>query len=108
MAQAAYGGKPFDIGLASDYAVVDAGPWTFYYGYEYDIVPDPEYPDADMVVWGFEAKRDGTAVLRLSYDEMCAQWASSMPKYLNKYDVEKCLLWGMAVIINAHPKLLTS
>jgi hypothetical protein len=46
---------------ASDYAGMTAGPYSFYYGYEYA-------RDDDGDVWGFECKKDGKMVCHFPHE----------------------------------------
>jgi hypothetical protein len=39
------------VSIASDYAVLEAGPYYFYFGYEYD-------KDGDDEIWGFVARKN--------------------------------------------------
>jgi hypothetical protein len=77
------------LGETSDYAYVDAGAWSLYYGYEFD-------RDGDEEVWGFSAKRDGAVVLRVRYDAM-AQLAGCP----DRFACGACLLFGIGLMLAA-------
>ena len=45
------------ISIASDYAVLEAGQFEFYYGYEW------KRDDDEGEIWGFRAKKNGRTIL---------------------------------------------
>lgn len=69
-----------EVWSAGDYAGMTAGPYQFYYGYEYD------RDENGNEVWGFEAKKGGDTVLRVA-------WKPSWP---DKCETETCLLFCIA------------
>jgi hypothetical protein len=63
------------VSIASDYAVLEAGPFYFYYGYEYDRIDDEE-------VWGFRVKKNGKVIFEYPHED-------------EDREVEDCLLLGI-------------
>ena len=72
------------ISIASDYAVLEAGEFYFYFGYEYDRNEEGE-------VWGFRAKRKGKIVLEYPVEE-------------GRLEVTERLLEGMGKFVVAQAK----
>lgn len=50
-----------DVYSASDYAGLYAGPYHFYYGYEFDRNEDGEF-------WGFRVTKDGKELFAMPYE----------------------------------------
>ena len=65
-----------EISIASDYAVLRAGKFEFYFGYEYGRNEDGE-------VWGFRAKKSGKTILEY-------------PVIVGRFDVTDRLMEGIA------------
>src|SRR5256885_6428973 len=64
------------ISIASDYAVLEAGDYSFYFGYEYG------YERDEGEIWGFRAKHRGKVVLEYPVED-------------GKFDVTEGLLEGV-------------
>lgn len=73
-----------EIYSASDYAGLNGGKYSFYYGYEFGKELDDDGRERE--VWGFEARVNGVVVLRARHKE---SWPS-------QWDTEKCLMYGIA------------
>lgn len=67
--------------IASDYAGLDAGPWSFYYGYEKTDANDE---------WCFVASRGGDEKMRIPASKLTSR---------DKFDCGECLLSGLAIFL---------
>lgn len=80
------------VAEASDYAVLDAGPHHYYYGYEFGERPHPDDSLDTEAVWGYVHTVDRVEVFRASYEEMGAY--RGRPR---SSDCLECLLFGIGV-----------
>jgi hypothetical protein len=78
---------------ASDYAGLHAGEWHFYYGYEFGEGLDDEGDRAS--VWGFEAKRSGLIIRRMSHEDMKAAGFTE-----DRFQVTEGLLFGIGFLFS--------
>ncbi|MCP4990499.1 MAG: hypothetical protein GY928_32000, partial [Colwellia sp.] len=83
----------YNIGISGDYALVNYGDYTFYYGYEHSICGEcgknnkgeycDEHEDADSI-WCFAANFNGEEII-IPYDKLG----------VDKFDMVGCLLTGI-------------
>lgn len=77
--------KPFYISVASDYMIVKAQWFEFYYGYEYPIMGDAREE------WCFVAKKDNKIILQIPFSVLARNYEiKSMDA------VEECFAAGLA------------
>ncbi len=77
--------------IGSDYAGLEAGSQSFYYGYEYD----ESNPDGEEG-WGFIHEGPvATQITRMSYKQAKAQY----PDCPDRFETPDCLLWFIALMI---------
>lgn len=66
------------VSISSDYAVLDAGNFEFYFGYEYGKNGDDE-------VWGFRAKHGGRVVLEYAVEDGRFEVTERLLEGIGKY-----------------------
>lgn len=66
------------ISISSDYAVLEAGCFSFYYGYEYGRNDDGE-------VWGFRAKKNGRVIMEYPVEKERFEVAERLLEGIGKY-----------------------
>lgn len=66
------------ISIASDYAVLEAGRFYFYYGYEYGRNGDDE-------VWGFRAKKSGKVIMEYPVEKDRFEVTDRLLEGIGKY-----------------------
>lgn len=81
-----------DISISDDYAVMSSYNYGFYYGYEFD-KKECECGETEEI-WGFEVDDNEEEQFRISYEDM-----EKYPDCPEKWDCEKCLLFGIALYL---------
>jgi hypothetical protein len=87
-----------DIGVASDYAVLEAGERTLYFGYEYATVEDADGDQESVFGFRYSHKTAGE-VFGIAYDEM-AKRRGCPPVF----ECAECLLFGLGIYLTEGPK----
>lgn len=81
---------------SSDYAGMNAGPWRFYYGYEWGHAAENESDEYDRPEkWGFIATHETRGVVLSLPFEGLTKCATNR---LGKFAVEECLMAGIGLV----------
>ena len=85
-----------DLTTASDYAVLDAGKWSFYYGYEWGFdEPGGEQEGDRQERWGFRAYFGRDVVRSLSAQQLEVETGLR----ISRWDVAEMLLAGIGLVL---------
>lgn len=84
----------FNAYSADDYAGMESGEWSFYYGYERTIRPKDGWCDE----WCFVAKRSGVEVAVMPHSEIKRHAARNHVR-MDLSECTNCLLVGIGMLI---------
>ena len=70
--------KKLNISIASDYAVMEAGVFRFYYGYEYGRNENGE-------IWGFRATKNKKVILEYPVEGFAIETHEGLLEGIGKY-----------------------
>lgn len=72
------------VSIASDYAVLKAGEFDFYFGYEYGKTEEDAEGEQEEI-WGFRAKHRGVVVLEYPVDDGRFEVTERLLEGIGKY-----------------------
>lgn len=81
-----------DLAISDDYAALEVGNYSFYYGYEETVPKRVDYDTDEDYEWAFVAWRDGEEIMRSTQEELGG------PKAVWE-DPERTLLRGIGKFI---------
>ncbi len=82
------------ISIASDYAALKAGKFSFYYGYEQTVCKAHAEEECQNCEWAFVAKQGNRELMRLGWRQL--------PASGGQYEVTENLIAGLGVFIANH------
>lgn len=86
---------------SDDYAGLDFGKYSFYYGYEETVPEDAYERELDEFDWAFVAYIDKKEVMRLSFTQIKSYLDKHSRERLDNFEIDSVLLAGIAVFFDS-------